>query len=68
MCEWLISSKCKKVNTNFISNIDILENVKFKELKELNLNRNNILDIKVLEKVKFEKLKILYLNGIKYQI
>ena len=39
-----------------------LENIYFKELKELDLSNNNISDIKVLEKVKFEKLEILYLR------
>ena len=39
-----------------------LQNIYFKELKELNLSFNNISDIKVLEKVKFEKLKVLDLS------
>ena len=38
------------------NNINILENVNFKELKELDLSRNNIIDIKVLDRVKFNKL------------
>ena len=48
---------------NKISNIDILENVDFKELKVLVLCNNTISDIKVFEKVKFEKLEILDLEG-----
>ena len=44
------------------NNINILENVNFKELKELNLYHNNISDIKVLEKVKFNKLEKLNLR------
>ena len=50
---------------NKISNIDILEKVNFKELKELYLNYNNISDIKVLENVKFEKLEKLDLSDNK---
>ena len=50
---------------NEISNIDILENVNFKELKELYLHYNEISDIKILEKVKFEKLEDLYLDNNK---
>ena len=44
------------------SNINNLENAKFKELKELDLHCNKISDIKVLEKVKFDKLEILNLE------
>ena len=36
-----------------ISDINVLEKVNFKELKELYLSKNNVSDIKVLEKVKF---------------
>ena len=50
---------------NNITNIDILEKVNFKELKELYLCKNNISDIKVLEIIKFEKLEILDLNNNK---
>ena len=45
------------------NNINILENVNVKELKELDLGNNNISEIKVLEKVKFEKLEKLDLGG-----
>ena len=47
------------------NNINILENVNFKELKELDLSYNNISEIKVLEKVKFEKLEKLDLGSNK---
>ena len=47
---------------NEISNINILENDNFKELKKIDLSQNKILDIKILEKVKFEKLEILNLQ------
>ena len=47
---------------NEIADINILKNVNFKELKELNLSYNKISDIKILEKVKFEKLEILDLR------
>ena len=47
---------------NKISNINILGNVNFTELKELDLSNNNISDIKVLEKEKFEKIKKLNLR------
>ena len=40
-----------------ISDIEVLENVNFKELKELYLQENKISDIGVLEKVKFEKIR-----------
>jgi len=59
-------NKLEKLNLrgNEISdNINILENVDFKELKELDLSENNISDIKVLEKVKFNRLEILILGG-----
>ena len=46
-----------------LSDINVLEKVNFKELKELALNSNIITDIKVLEKVKFDKLEILCLNS-----
>ena len=37
------------------TNIDILENINCKELKEFDLSDSKISDIKVLEKLKFEK-------------
>ena len=46
---------------NKISDINVLENVIFKELRELHLSFNQISDIKVLEKIKFDKLEKLYL-------
>ena len=46
-----------------LSDINILEKVNFKELKELDLSWNNISNIEVLEKVKFEKLEKLLLFG-----
>ena len=51
------------LSSNKIHNIDVLERVNFKELKELYLNGNEILDINVLEKVNFKRLDKLYLNG-----
>ena len=42
---------------NNISNINVFENVNFRELKELNLCDNQISDIKIIVKVKFEKLE-----------
>ena len=50
------------LNNNKIIDINIFENVNFKELKKLSLYNNNISDIKVLEKVKFEKLELLDLS------
>ena len=50
------------LNSNEISDINILEKVNFKILKKLGLSNNNISDIKVLEKVKFEKLELLGLG------
>ena len=47
---------------NQISDIKVLEKVKFENLEILNLSFNEISDIKVLEKVKFENLKELYLS------
>ena len=46
-----------------LSDINTLEKVNFKELKELDLSWNNITDIKVLEKANFEKLEKLLLFG-----
>ena len=51
------------LNNNKILNINILEKVKFDNLKELYLNDNKISDVKVLEKVKFKNLKQLDLNN-----
>ena len=50
---------------NKISDINVLEKVKFENLQELSLNNNQISDIKVLEKVKFENLQLLYLDNNK---
>ena len=51
------------LSENNISDINILEKVNFKELKELYLGHNNFIsDIKILEKVKFEKLEVLSLS------
>ena len=46
-----------KIIVNQISNIKVLEKVKFENLKELDLIYNKISEIKVLENVKFENLK-----------
>ena len=46
-----------------MSNIDVLEKVNFKQLKELYLRNNEISDIKVLEKANFAKLEILDLSN-----
>ena len=51
-----------ELGINNISNIDVLENLNFKELKSLDLYNNKISDIKVLEKVKLEKLEKLNLS------
>ena len=51
------------LGSNNLSNIEVLENVNFKELKHLHLNHNKISDIKVLEKIKFEKLERLQFEG-----
>ena len=51
-----------KNNNKISNNINILKNVNFKELKELDLSENNISDISVLENVKFEKLEKLNLS------
>ena len=50
------------LNFNNLSDINVLEKVDFKELKELNLRGNNIKDINVLEKVRFKELNILDLS------
>ena len=47
---------------NKISNLDILVNVNFKGLKELDLSYNNISDIGLLENLKLEKLEKLNLG------
>ena len=48
------------MNNNGISLIDVLEYVRFTQLKALDLNHNNITNINVLAKTNFKKLK--YLN------
>ena len=48
---------------NYLKNINALEKVDFKDLKELNLKDNIISNINVLESVKFEKLEILNLSS-----
>ena len=54
------------LSKNQISDIKVLEKVKFDNLKKLDLITNQISDIKVLEKVKFENLEELdlYSNQI----
>ena len=42
---------------NNISDIKVLENVKFEKLEILSLSDNKISDINILEKVKFKELK-----------
>ena len=42
---------------NGISDINILKNVDFKELRELNLSSNIISNITILKKVDFKQLK-----------
>ena len=51
------------LSNNEISDINVLEKVNFKELKELYLSYNKISDISVLEKVNFKELKELDLSG-----
>jgi len=46
---------------NIIKDINILEKMDCKELKELSFLGNFISDINVLGKVNFKKLKILYI-------
>ena len=50
------------LESNLISDINILDRVNFTELKELNLSYNKISDIKAFENAKFNKLEILYLE------
>ena len=50
------------LSSNGISDISILEKVKFEKLENLGLNKNKIKDINVLEKVNFKNLKELYLE------
>jgi len=49
------------LNSNDISDINILENAKFEKLEILNLGNNKIFYINILEKVNFKGLKELYL-------
>ena len=49
------------LNNNKIINIDVLEKVKFNQLKILNLNGNLISDINILDKIKFPMLNTLEL-------
>ena len=49
------------LGANKISDINILEKVDFKELKELNLNHNEISDISILRKANFEELEELFM-------
>ena len=51
------------LGNNQISDIKVLEKVKFENLEKLGLGNNQISDIKVLEKVKFENLQELYLDN-----
>ena len=43
---------------NKITDINSLEKMNFKDLKELYLYSNNISDIKIMEKVKFPQFKL----------
>ena len=49
------------MSDNKISDINILENVKFEELQSLDLSNNQIVDINVFLKVKFYQLEELNL-------
>ena len=49
------------LGSNYISDINALENAKFEKLEILKLGNNNISDINILEKVNFKELKILKL-------
>ena len=51
------------LTNNNISDINILEKIKFEKLEKLYLDNNKISDINILEKVRFKELKELYLNG-----
>ena len=55
--------KILNLTNNNISDINILEKIKFEKLEKLYLDNNKISDIKILEKVRFKELKELYLNG-----
>ena len=48
---------------NIISNIDILKNINFKNLQELNLRNNKISDLGALGNIKADKLEKLDLSG-----
>ena len=57
------------LSENQISDINVLERVKFRQLLFLNLSGNKISDINALEKVDFKSLQQLNLSSyIKYQI
>ena len=45
------------LSDNEISDIQVLENVKFEKLEKLNICCNKISDINILRKVNFKKLK-----------
>jgi len=51
------------LNSNNISDIKVLEKVKFNKLEKLNLESNKISNINILENVDFKKLKELNLNS-----
>jgi hypothetical protein len=46
------------LNVNKIININILDKLNFRELKQLNLGCNGISDIQILDKVNFPNLEI----------
>ena len=52
-----------ELTNNNISNINILEKIKFEKLEKLYLDNNKISDISILEKVRYKELKELCLNG-----
>ena len=54
--------KILKLQSNNISNINVLKNVNFDKLEILNLNCNQISDINILENVNFRELKELNLS------
>ena len=58
-----INIRILNLTNNNISDISILEKVKFEKLEKLFLDNNKIYDINVLSKVRLKELKELYLNG-----